>query len=97
MSQNSSVRRYRNGNSGWYDLRGGPNSWSRSRYGANVRILTSTDATGYCAIAVAAKGKGSVVGVALGRPSGADAVNRAIEQCLKVGGINPKIRWRFKG
>src|SRR6266436_8337887 len=70
---------------------------ARTRYGANVRILTATDVTGYCAIAVAAKGKGSVVGVALGRPSAADAANRAIEQCLILGGTNPRIRWRFKG
>jgi hypothetical protein len=70
---------------------------ARSRYGAHVRILAATDVTGYCAIAVAAKGKGSVVGVALGRPSAADAANRAIEQCLILGGTNPRIRWSFKG
>ena len=27
----------------------------------------------------------------------ADAENRAIEKCLKAGGVNPKIRWGFKG
>ena len=70
---------------------------ARSRYGANVRILAATDVAGYGAIAVAHHGIGWVTGVSLGRPSAADAANRAIEQCLKVGGINPKIRWRFKG
>jgi len=70
---------------------------ARSRYGANVRILAATDVFGYGAIAVAAKGKGSVVGVALGRPSAAEAQRIAIEQCLLSGGTNPKVRWRFKG
>jgi hypothetical protein len=70
---------------------------ARSRYGAHARILAAIDATGYCAIAVAAKGRGSVVGASLGRPSAADAADRAIEQCLILGGTNPKIRWRFRG
>jgi hypothetical protein len=70
---------------------------ARSRYGANVRILAATDRTGYCAIAVAAKGRGSVVGVALGRPSSREAEHLAIEQCIKAGGTDPKVRWRFKG
>jgi hypothetical protein len=70
---------------------------ARSRYGANVRILAATDATGYGAIAVAAKGRGSVVGVALGRPSTKDAEHLAIEQCIIAGGADPKVRWRFKG
>jgi hypothetical protein len=70
---------------------------ARSRYGSNVRILAATDVAGYGAIAVAHHGIGWVTGVSLGRPSAADAANRAIEQCLKVGGTNPKVKWRFKG
>ena len=70
---------------------------ARNRYGANVRILAATDATGYCAIAVAAKGRGSVVGVALGRPSAADAERLAIGQCVISGGTNSRVKWRFKG
>jgi hypothetical protein len=70
---------------------------ARSRYGSNVRILAATDVTGYGAIAVAAKGRGSVVGVALGRPSSRDAQHLAIEQCVKAGGANPKVKWRFRG
>jgi hypothetical protein len=70
---------------------------ARSRYGANVRILAASDVTGYGAIAVAAKGRGSVVGVALGRPAFREAEDLAIEQCLKMGGTNPKVKWRFKG
>jgi len=70
---------------------------ARSRYGTNVRILAATNVTGYGAIAVAHHGIGWVTGVSLGRPSAADAANRAIEQCLKVGGTDPKVRWRFKG
>ena len=67
------------------------------RYGAGVRILAATDIYGYGAIVVAHKGKGSVIGVALGHPSPLEAEHRAIEQCLKVGGTNPKVRWEFKG
>src|SRR5438552_11718701 len=46
---------------------------SRQRYGTNVRLLAASDVTGYCAIAVARKGSGLVNGIALGRPSRADA------------------------
>jgi hypothetical protein len=65
--------------------------------GINPRIVGATDAIGYGAIAVARRGTGSVIGISLGRPSPADAENRAIEKCLKAGGVNPKVRWGFKG
>jgi hypothetical protein len=70
---------------------------ARQRYGANVRLLAASDVTGYGAIAVARKGSGLVNGIALGRPSRADAEHRAIELCLKGGGTDPKVRWEWHG
>jgi hypothetical protein len=70
---------------------------SRRLYGTNVKLIAASDVTGYGAIAVARKGTGSVVGVSLGRPSRADAENRAIEKCLIAGGTDPRIRWRWRG
>jgi hypothetical protein len=64
---------------------------------SNAELIGSTDVVGYGAIAVARRGNGSVIGISLGRPSPADAENRAIEKCLKAGGVHPKIRWGFKG
>jgi hypothetical protein len=69
----------------------------RRNGGINPRILAATDVAGDGAIAIARRGSGSVIGVSLGRPSAVDAENRAIEKCLKAGGINPKVRWGFKG
>jgi hypothetical protein len=69
----------------------------RRRGVANAKLIGSTDVVGYGAIAIARRGSGSVIGVSLGRPSAVDAENRAIEKCLKAGGINPKVRWGFKG
>ena len=69
----------------------------RLRYGANPQLLASTDIVGYGAIAVARRGTEWVIGISLGRPSPADAENRAIEKCLRAGGVNPKVRWGFKG
>ena len=70
---------------------------ARLRGGVNVKIIAATDVTGYGAIAVARKGRGSVIGAALGRPSLADAEKRAIEVCLKGGGTDPEIKSRWKG
>jgi hypothetical protein len=71
---------------------------ARSRYGENVRILAASDVTGYGAIAVAHHPNGNwVAGVSLGRPSAADAANRAIEHCRRAGGTDPRVRWRFRG
>jgi hypothetical protein len=64
---------------------------------SNAKLIGSTDVVGYGAIAVARRGSGSVIGISLGRPSPADAENRAIQKCLKAGGVNPKVRWGFKG
>jgi hypothetical protein len=63
----------------------------------NARIVAATDVGGYGAIAVARKGKDSVIGIKLGRPSHADADKRAIEQCLKADGTDVQVRWRFNG
>ena len=65
--------------------------------GVNPWIVGSTDVVGDGAIAVARRGSGFVIGISLGRPSPADAENRAIEKCLKAGGIDPKVRWGFRG
>jgi hypothetical protein len=70
---------------------------SRQRYGASARLIAASDATGYCAIAVAQKGNGSVLGAALGRASREDAEKRAIEVCLKGGGTHPVVRWEWYG
>jgi hypothetical protein len=69
----------------------------RRKRGVDAKLISSTDVVGYGAIAVAQRGSGSVIGVSLGRPSPADAENRAIEKCLRAGGANPKVRWGFKG
>jgi len=69
----------------------------RLRYGANPHLLASTDVVGDGAIAVARRGRDWVIGISLGRPSPADAENRAIEKCLRAGGVNPRVRWGFKG
>ena len=64
----------------------------------DARIIAASDATGYCAIAVAAhKGGGVVVGVALGKRSATEADTLAIQHCLKAGGINPRVRWGWYG
>src|SRR3984957_11090632 len=69
----------------------------RRKGGLDAKLIGSTDVVGYGAIAVARRGSGSVIGISLGRPSPADAESRAIEKCLKAGGIDPKVRWGFKG
>jgi hypothetical protein len=69
----------------------------RRRYGPNARIFAASDVVGYGAIAVGRLGTHSVVGVSLGRPSPADAENRAKVRCLKAGGIDPKVKWGWFG
>jgi hypothetical protein len=68
---------------------------ARHRYGADVRIIAATDVTGYGAIAVARLGNRAIVGVALGKRSQTEAATLAIEQCLKGGGTDPKVKWEF--
>jgi hypothetical protein len=63
----------------------------RQRYGKDAIILSSSDLTGYCAIAVARKGIGSVVATSLGRRSATEAEALAINKCLQAGGTNPRI------
>jgi hypothetical protein len=72
---------------------------ARLLYGrlVHVRLLAASNETGYGAIAVGQKGSGSVNGIALGQPSRAEAERRAIELCLKGGGVDPKIRWEWHG
>jgi hypothetical protein len=67
------------------------------RGGVNVRLLASTDIVGEGAIAIARSGKKSIFGVSLGRRSATEAQARAIKQCRKAGGIDPVVRWGFRG
>jgi hypothetical protein len=59
-----------------------------------ARIVASTGRSGYCAIAL---GRNAVIGISLANPSQAEADRRAIANCLKGGGIDPKVYSRFKG
>ena len=73
---------------------------ARLLYGpqVHVRLIAASDKTGFGAIAVAArKGGGSLVGVALAKRSQAEADALAIDHCLKAGGVNPKVRWEWRG
>jgi len=72
---------------------------ARNKGWVAARIIAATDLTGYGAIAVARhpNGYGSVNGVALGKRSATEANTVAIEQCLKAGGTNPKVRWAWRG
>ena len=72
---------------------------ARRRYGANFRILAASDVTGYGAIAVArqATGHGYIVGVVLGKRSHTEAVTIATKHCLEAGGLNPVVKWAWRG
>ena len=64
-----------------------------------ARIVASSGRSGYCAIALAYKrvGTGAVMGVSLGKPTQAEADQRAIDSCIKAGGYIPKVYARFQG
>jgi hypothetical protein len=68
----------------------------RQNGGVNPRILAATDELGYGAVAVGDKGTGSVISVALGKSSRAEAATLAIEKCVRHGGHNPKIIREFR-
>jgi|ERR1700730_13802788 hypothetical protein len=72
---------------------------ARLKYGRQGRIVAATDVIGYGAIAVAwhPSGHGSIVGISLGKRSATEADKVAIEKCLKAGGINPQVRWAWRG
>jgi hypothetical protein len=76
---------------------------ARRNNGPNVRIIAASDVAGYCAIASAERREFAnpdqryVYGIALGHSSPEEAKRLAIQQCLKVGGINPKIKSQFRG
>jgi hypothetical protein len=67
--------------------------------GVDPKILAATDVVGEGAIAVARQGRGDgwLVGISLGRPTAVDAQARAIEQCRRAGGTDPKVKWGFRG
>ncbi len=70
---------------------------AHSHFGGELRLIASTDLNGYGAVAVAAKGTGSVIGVALGKRSATEANALAIDHCLKAGGTAPKVIKAWKG
>jgi hypothetical protein len=70
---------------------------ARRLYGNDVRIIAATDVIGYGAIAVARWKDRFVVGVVLGKRSATEANTLAIERCLKAGGINPQVKWAWRG
>jgi hypothetical protein len=59
-----------------------------------ARIIASSGKFGNCSIAL---GRNAVVGVSLGKRSQAEADRRAIAECLKGGGTDPKVYARFRG
>jgi hypothetical protein len=63
----------------------------------NARLVASSDVVGYGSIAVGRRGAVWVVGVSLGRRSASESDVRAIRACVKAGGINPKVKWGFRG
>jgi hypothetical protein len=71
---------------------------ARRRGWLNARIIGATDKVGFGAIAIARhpNGRGSLIGVALGKHSAREADTLAIEECLKAGGTNPKIKSTFR-
>jgi hypothetical protein len=70
----------------------------RRRGGANARIFAATDAFGYGAIAVARRANGgSVLAVSLGKRSATEAEALAIKHCVKAGGIDPNVKWGWRG
>jgi hypothetical protein len=70
----------------------------RRRGGVNARIFAATDVTGYGAIAIGSRPNGgSVLAVSLGKRSATEADSSATQHCLKAGGINPKVRWAWRG
>jgi hypothetical protein len=72
-------------------------AYCRQRYGSEAKILASSDLTGYCAIAVARKGAGSVFAASLGRRSATESQIIAIKKCLRAGGTNPRIKSGWYG
>ncbi len=69
----------------------------RREGGANARLLASSDVVGYGAVAVARRGYRWVVGVSLGRRSATESETRAVMACVRAGGMNPKVKWGFRG
>ena len=76
---------------------------ARHKNGPNVYLVAASDVAGSCAIASAERREFAnpdqryVYGIAPGHSSPEEAKRLAIQQCLKVGGINPKIKSQFRG
>jgi hypothetical protein len=65
----------------------------------NVKIIGSSDVTGYGAIVVARhpNGVGTLIGVSLGNPSKRKAVAMAVRLCKRDGGADAHVKYSFKG
>jgi hypothetical protein len=69
------------------------------KYGSQVRILAATQVSGYGAVAVGRRSDaiGWVLSVVLGKRSATEANTLAIEQCIAAGGIDPRVKYSFRG
>ena len=65
----------------------------------NVRVIGSSDVTGYGAIVVARhpNGVGALIGVSLGNRSKTEAVWMAKALCRKAGGTDAHVKYSFRG
>jgi hypothetical protein len=65
----------------------------------HVRIIGTSDVTGYGAIVVARhpNGVGALIGVSLGNQSKSKAVAMATDLCKRAGGTDPHVKYSFKG
>jgi hypothetical protein len=72
---------------------------ARHRGWQNVRIIGSSDVTGYGAIVVARhpNGVGALIGVSLGNRSKRKAVAIATDLCKRAGGTDAHVKYSFKG
>jgi hypothetical protein len=71
----------------------------QQRYGGHFKVVAASAVEGYGAIAVATNGRGpgAVIGISLGQASEQVAKDHSVQQCLKAGGVAPKVARVFKG
>jgi hypothetical protein len=72
---------------------------ARHRGWQNIRIIGSSDVTGYGAVVVARhpNGVGALIGVSLGNQSRRKAVATATDLCKRAGGTDMHVKYSFKG
>ena len=69
------------------ETRGGP---------VSVRIEATSDVGGYGAVAVSGFKKSRVFGVVFGYRSSIEAEKRALKDCRRKGGNDPRIKWSLR-